>query len=287
MRRVLLLALSATACGEAREPARPPITVYAAASLARPLAAVASRFTETTRIPVRRELAGSLELSRKVSDLGAVPDVLLLADDDVIASLMPARIDWYVRFATSRLVIAFAQRSPLADSLTADNWWRVLARDGVSIGRADSAIAPAGRHALSLLRRAEGYYREPGLTGRLLARSAQRYVRSNAAELAALLEAGEVDAILEYQSVAEQYGFRYVRLPADLAPAVLYGAAVHRESPAADAATEFVAFLLGDEGARIMREGDMDVLRIPVVVGRDVPPEISALARRIAEGRRP
>lgn len=256
--------------------------MYAAASLARPLAAVGDSFRVASGVPVRLEFGGSLELARRVTDLGAVPDVLMLADDEVMAALMPRHVDWYARFATSSLVVAYTARSPGADSLTDANWWRVLARDGVSIGRADSAIAPAGRHALRLLRRASDFYREPRLSDRLLARAAQRYVRPNATELAALLEAGEVDFILEYEAVARQFGFRYVALPNDLAPAVLYGVTMARRSARAADATQFIAFLLGDRGTRILRAANLNALSVPVALGRNVPPEVSAVVRRVA-----
>lgn len=255
--------------------------MYAAASLARPLATLGDAFQEASGVPLRAELGGSLELARRITDLGMAPDVLLLADDEVIASLMPAHVDWYVRFATSPLVVAYTTRSPGADSLTGENWWRMLTRDGVSIGRADSAIAPAGRHALRMLRRASEYYREPGLSDRLLARSATRYVRPNATELAALLEAGEVDFILEYEAVARQFGFRYVSLPSDLAPAVLYGAAMPRQSARAADATRFITFLLDDRGTRILRAANMNALSVPVALGRNIPPEVSAVVRRV------
>jgi molybdate/tungstate transport system substrate-binding protein len=282
VRRTLLLAIWLSACGDGRDPDLPPLTVYAAASLARPLATAAESFQEGHDIAIQTELGGSMELARRMTDLGGQPDVVLLADDEVVAALLPEHLDWYVRFATSRLVIAYTPRSRHADSIDTENWWRLLSRGDVAIGRADSALAPAGRHALSVLRRAEGYYDQDDLAGQLLARAGPAFVRPNAAELAALLEAGEVDYILEYESVARQYGFRYVSLPADLAPRVLYGASVPRRSTRVEDGVRFVAFLLGDEGVRILRASNVDVLRIPVAVGENVPPAISEIVRTIA-----
>jgi molybdate/tungstate transport system substrate-binding protein len=242
---------------------------------------LADSFRVTTGIPLRVELGGSLELSRRTTDLGTPPDVLLLADDVVMAALMPAHLDWYVRFATSSLVVAHGDRARGVDSISPENWWRILSAEGVTIGRADSAIAPAGRHALGVLRRAEAYYGQRGLTQQLLSRSGPRLVRPNATELAALLDAGQVDFILEYESVARQFGFRYVKLPADLAPAVLYGAGVPKASSRAEDAVRFVVYLLGPDGERIMRAAHVDVLRTPVVIGRNIPVEVSSLGRTV------
>jgi molybdate/tungstate transport system substrate-binding protein len=270
------------ACGSRREEPREPITVFAAASLARPLKTLADSFTQRSNVSVLSELGGSLEQSRKITDLGRIPDVLMLVDDDVVAALAPTHLEWYVRFATNRVVIAYTQRSKNADSITIDNWWRVLARPDVRVGRADPGTAPAGRHALALIGRVDTHYSRPGLSDSILARSPLRYMRPNATELAALLETGEVDYILEYESVARQYGFRFVTFPDELAPAILYGLSVPRRAAHAADGVRFAAFALSDHGRRILRAAHVDVLPVPVAVGPNVPPEIAALVRTTA-----
>lgn len=274
------------ACAEPRpEPPRDPITVFAAASLARPLKILADSFQRRTRIPTRAELGGSMEQSRKITELGRTPDVLMLVDDETIAALMPAHLDWYVRFATNRLVVAYTGRSKHGDSITGDNWWRVLTRRDVSIGRADPNIAPAGKGALALLRRAETYYQRTGLAQQLLARAGTKYVRPNATELAALLETGEVDYILDYESVARQYGFRFVSLPADLVDVVLYGISVPRAAVNFSGGVAFAAFVLSDQGKRILRDAHVTMLSVPVAVGSAVPPEVSGSVRTASAAR--
>lgn len=259
-----------------------PITVFAAASLARPLTVIADTFATHADNVARLELGGSLEHARRVTDLGRTPDVLMLADDAVIASLMPAHIGWYVRFATSPIVVAYRRGAAHASDITSENWWRVLTRTGVTIGRADSTIAPAGRHALSVLRRAEAFYRDSGLTQRLMANARVRDVRPNATELAALLEAGAVDFILEYESVARQYGFDFVSLPPDLSAGVLYGIAIPRAAPQRAAALEFTKLVLSEPGKRALRDAHFTALRVPVAVGDSVPADITALVRTLA-----
>jgi molybdate/tungstate transport system substrate-binding protein len=282
-----LLALLLVACRERPEQPKPPITVFAAASLARPLKILADSFQDWTRVSMQAELGGSIEQARKITELGRIPDALLLVDEDVVAALMPTYIDWYVRFATNRIVVAYTPRSKHADSITSDNWWRILSRRDVTVGRADPAAAPAGRRALSVLRRTETYYQRPGLGDRLLARATLRYVRPNATELAALLETGEVDYILEYESVARQYGFSFVMLPEDLADAILYGISVPRQAAHFAEGVEFVAFVLSDEGKRILRDASVSVLSVPVAIGSAVPPEISQRVRIVAVAAAP
>jgi len=280
-----LLLLIAACGGERRAEPRPPITVFAAASLARPLKVLADSFHQRANVAVLVELGGSLEQSRKLTDLGRVPDVLMLVDDEVVAALVPSYLDWYVRFATNHLVVAFSSKSRHGDSISAENWWRILSSADVTIGRADPGIAPAGRHALDLLRRAETYYNRAGVSDAVLARSGLRYLRPNATELAALLETGEVDYIIDYESVARQYGFKFVSLPEDLAPAILYGISVPRQSARARAAVEFVAFALSEQGKNILRESQITVLSVPVAIGTNVPPEIADVVRIVADAR--
>lgn len=261
---------------------RSPITVFAAASLVRPLAALRDSFERITDTPVLIELGGSLEHARKLSDLGRMPDVLILADDDVMAALVPTYLDWYVRFATNRVVVAYTARSRGADSISTENWWRVLSRGGVTLGRADPEIAPAGRHALALIQRAESFYDRPDLADSILAHSPKRYLRANAAELAVLLEAGEVDYALEYESVARQFGFNFVELPPELSPPILYGMSVPRQAPRVEDGTAFVAFALSTRGKDVLREGRVNVLRVPVAIGTNVPQEITDVVRTLA-----
>ena len=271
------------ACGETRDDPPPePITIFAASSLAKPLEALADAFQGEAEVPVLAELGGSIEHSRKITDLGRTPDVLMLVDDEVIAALMPTHLDWYVRFATNRVVVAYTDSSAHADSITAENWYRMLVRDDVRVGRADATLAPAGRHALALLQRAEGVYGLPHLSERVLQRSTLRYVRPSAAELAVLLETGEVDYILEYESVARQYGFRFLALPTELSLPVLYGVSVPRQATHAESAVRFVASLLSDDGKKLMREAHVNMLRVPVALGTNIPTEITEVVRTLA-----
>ena len=277
----VLAILLACADAPAREQ-RPPLTVFAAASLTRPLTALRDSFQRTHDIPLLVELGGSLELARKITELGRVPDILMLVDDEVIAALVPTYLDWYVRFGTNRMVVAYRDQARGGDSISPENWWRVLSRRDMRVGRADPKVAPVGRHALTLLQRAEAFYQQNDLADSVLARSPDTLLRPTATELAALLETGEVDYILEYESVARQYGFKFVPLPTELAPPILYGVSVPRQAPSIASANQFVAFLLSDAGRSVLRHWNVDVLPTPIAIGTNVPPEVIELVRTVA-----
>ena len=309
MRRALLcLVLAIAACQQRSDRggsvAIDSLVVYEAASLAVPMRAALDSFSRRGGATVAQEEHGaSLELARRLTELHRIPDVIALADQEVFPQmLMPGMVRWYATFARNRMVIAFTGRSRHATEVTAANWWAVLLRDDVLVGRTDPELAPAGYRALIVYRLAEAYYHEPGLATRLEARTPPRLMRGNAAELAALLAAGELDYIVEYESLARAQHFRYITLPEsiDLGEAsradtyasasvrvarghdtvelhgvpIRYGVAIPRASPHPATAERFVRFLLGANGRAILRAHNVDVLDRAVFVGDSVPPSL-------------
>ena len=280
---------------------RDTVVVYVAASLARPMRAIADSLLRKQNATVLLESGGSLEHARKVTELGRVPDVLVLADHEVFPQLlMPEHVESYVPFARNRMVIAYTSRSRFADEITSANWRAILQRPGVEVGRPDPDRAPAGYRTLLLLGLAEAHYRDAQLGARLLGRSPPRNIRGNAAELAGLLELGELDYIFEYESLARSHAFKFVTLPREIdlsdprlaqhyatvsvrvagrnprdsvrfvgAP-ILYGVAVPRDAPRPAAAARFVDFLLGD-GKGVLRAAYVDMM--------DAPKRVSATAQ--------
>jgi molybdate/tungstate transport system substrate-binding protein len=120
-----------------------------------------------------------------------------------------------------------------------------------------------------------------------MANAPLRFVRPNATELAVLLETGEVDFILEYESVARQYGFEFVALPRDMPAAVVYGLSIPRAAPDPRAATDFAMLVLSDRGKRLLRDAHLSALRTPVAVGANVPSEIADLVRTVGRPAEP
>jgi molybdate/tungstate transport system substrate-binding protein len=298
-RLAALLAL-ARPCEAATAPRADTVVVFAAASLAVPVRAALDSFARLTGAVVRQENGASLELARRITELGRVPDVIALADQEVFPQLLvPRATSWYVRFARNRMVVAFTDRSTGAAQLTAANWHRVLSRPDVRVGRSDPRLAPAGYRTLLLFRLAEEHYHLPGLASRLEARTPPGLVRANASELVALLQAGELDYIVDYESLARANHLEYVTLPPEIdlgdparaadyardsvrvatrtdtvtrvgAP-ILYGASVPRAAPHHEAGLRVLAFMLGAEGRALLRARSVDALDIPELVGDRVP----------------
>jgi molybdate/tungstate transport system substrate-binding protein len=280
--------------------------VYNAGSLARPLRAALDSFSARSGIPFEQESAGSLESARKLTELGKVPDLIALADHEVFPQiLMPGHVTWYARFARNRMVLMHSDQSRFASEITPDNWRAVVLRPGVEIGRADPNLDPAGYRALMAMQLAEMHYGEGGLAKRLLDVAPERNVRSKEVDLVALVQAGELDYVWIYESIARATGLRFVRLPHEMdlgfpqdsgrydsavvrvlgkgvgdtitlrGSPIIYGFSIPVNAPHPEVAREFAAFLLG-EGKGIMRAAHLPVYERAVVVGTGAPADITA-----------
>lgn len=277
----------------------PTLTVFNAAALGPPLRDALTAFAGVPRrMVIAQENAPSLEVIRKMTELGQTPDVLAVADERLLPALViPAYARWYVRFGTTALVLAYGPSARFGEEITTANWWRVLQRPGVQVGRSDLRVDPSGYRADMVMQLAEGFYHEPGLTARLRATIPARNVRRAEADLSAHLEAGELDYGWTYENLARAHGLRYVKLPPEIdlsapahaaryrtasvtvaqprgqAPLVLRGApivfALTIPSRAAqpDLAADFVRFLLSADGGTLLRRSGFVPLPAPEFVG--------------------
>lgn len=277
------------------------LVVFNAGSLARPMRAVLDSFAAREHVQALQENAGSLETARKLTELGKIPDVIALADEDVFPSLlMPSQVTWYARFARNRMVLAYTDKSRGAGEITADNWWQILQRPNVETGRSDPHLDPNGYRTLLVLQLAERHYAVPGLAAQLLGVMPARNVRPKEADLVALLQAGEFDYIWSYESMARNIGLRFVQLPAAIdlsSPAdslaydaasvrvrgnhadsvtfrgrpIVYALAIPDAAPHRVLAEKFVRYLLSLDGQRVLRAHGLDAFEVPSFVGSSIP----------------
>jgi molybdate/tungstate transport system substrate-binding protein len=278
------------------------ILIFIAASLTKPLQPALDAYAARTHTVILRESGATLEHVRKITELRRTPDLLLLADADVFPRfLVPKYSSWFAEFARNRIVVAYTDRSKHAKEINAENWTKILSGNDVEVGRTDPNLAPVGYRTLLMFDLAARYYKMPGLTRTLLAHAPEKNIRPNAAELAALLGAGELDYIYDYQSVAESNGFKFVRLPTqiDLGDAkqasyyagasvqvrgttpgtnatfkgqpILYGATIPAAAPHAQAARELYRYLTSAPVVAQLRAAHVDMLAHPIVVGRGAP----------------
>lgn len=294
----ILLVLLLAACSAPRGPER-TLTVYNAGSLARPLKAVLDTFARREGVTIAQESAGSLETARKLTELGKIPDIIALADAEVFPRyLVPALVEQYTLFANNRMVVAYTERSRYAGEMSSVRWAEILTRSDVEVGRADPELDPNGYRTLMVWQLTERATGREGLAKRLAAQAPQRNVRPKEADLVGLLQAGELDFIWSYESMAKATGLRYVLLgdSVDLSSTelaafyatasvsvrgatqgssveftgepIVYAFAVPRNAPNAALAQRFATFLVSDEGKAILRREGLDALELPRLVRR-------------------
>ena len=290
------------------------IVVYNAGSLALPLRTALDSFAAREHVTVEQENAGSLETARKLTELGKIPDIVAVADYEVIPLLLiPSHATWYATFARNRMVLAYEDRSRGAADINTSNWWQVVTRPGVQVGRADPSLDPNGYRTLLVWQLAERFYKQPGLAQKLLATAPPRNVRPKEADLVGLLQAGEFDYIWSYESIAQGVGARYVTLPSEIdlsasadsaayavasvrvagktprdsvtmrGQPIVYAFTVPTHAPHPTIAAKFAEYLASPDGKRVMRGAKLDVLERFEVVGTGVPAELRG---RPGSGRR-
>jgi molybdate/tungstate transport system substrate-binding protein len=241
---VLTLVVLAAAAGCTDSgPERTTLTVVPAGSLLSPLEEVEAAFeSQHPDIDVRIEGHGSIQAVRQVTDLGRAIDVVAVADASLIPDMMYIPMsegdgnytDWYTPFATNEMVLAYTDRSAGADEITAENWYRVLARPDVRVGFSNPMLDACGYRALMVMALAEEHYGEPGLFEAIIGASfdpplaparadgvttitlpelmkptdEKVAIRDGSIYLLSLLDAGGIDYAFEYKSVAAEHGLR-------------------------------------------------------------------------------
>src|SRR5437899_2300560 len=99
------------------------LIIYLAASLNKPMQPLLDAYAARSGTVIQRESGATLEHVRKVTELHRVPDLMLLADAEVIPQLLlPKYATWYAEFARNRLVVAYTPKSKQAAELNANTW---------------------------------------------------------------------------------------------------------------------------------------------------------------------
>ena len=142
----------------AESDAKTPLVVFAAGSLILPFADLEKAFEAANPdIDVQAEYHGSIQVMRHVTDLHEEIDVVATADASLIPMLMYASkvpetgqpyADWYIRFASNRLALAYRPESKYASEINAENWPEILARPDVKLGLSDPRFDASGYRTL-------------------------------------------------------------------------------------------------------------------------------------------
>jgi len=217
------------------------VRVFHAGSLAVPLAEAESQFEALhPNMDVQRESMGSVKAIRQITDVGKRADVLASADYSLIPGMMyPEYADWYVRFATNDMVLAYnPDKSKYAAEITPNNWYEILRKEGVVFGFSNPNLDPCGYRSLMVMQLAELHYKDSRIFDDLVLNNTaitisedadgtflmtvpedpkpnteKVDIRPKSVELVAFVEEGGLDYAFEYRSVAVQHNLAFVDLP--------------------------------------------------------------------------
>ncbi len=191
--------------------------VIHAGSLTYPVHKIARAFEkENPGVRVLTEAWGSKAGARRVIEIETPADVFMSADYMVIEHmLIPEHASMNIKFARNEMSIVYTERSRYQSEITTENWYEIMLRPDVSIGRSNPDHDPCGVRAVFTSKLAEIYYNIDGLANMLLSKDKQN-IRPKETDLIALLETGHIDYIFLYRSVAVQHDLKYLILPDEL-----------------------------------------------------------------------
>lgn len=228
------------------------LKVLCAGSLMFPLDRVEDAFEKShPNVDVQIEGHGSIQVIRQITELDKDADVLMVADYSLIPIMMynttipntnQSYADWYIRFASNSIVLAYTNQSKYANEINATNWYKILARSDVKFGFPNPLIDALGYRVLFTIQLAEVYYQNDGIFEELISPNfnpafgsikvngtyhitvpetqtpvgGKVILRASSIPLIPLLETGSVDYCFLYLSNVKQYGFSYIELPSQI-----------------------------------------------------------------------
>ena len=281
------------------------IVILHAGSLSRPFQELAAIYqSRHPRSKLLLEAAGSRQCARKIADLGRRADVFGSADYKVVENLLvPEHARFNIHFAVNEMVIAFNDRSRRRPEITADNWHEILLDPQIRFGRSDPNSDPCGYRTEMVFQLVEHHQGEVGLAERLSKKHDRTYIRPKETDLLALLEAGEIDYLPIYRSVAEQHGLRFVRLAPEVnlgdpehaalyrtarvtvtgktpgslielvGEPIVYSLTIPTDAPNSGGAVEFLSLALGPDGRSVFEKCGQRPIIPPRVTGGEALPE--------------
>jgi molybdate/tungstate transport system substrate-binding protein len=307
MALVGLVAIGCCAAGTVA--AAETLLIYAAGTLAVPLGEIDTLFERANPgVTVTLQTGGSVMMAKRIADLHQRPDILAVADYNVIPKYLfgvngePVFTDWYVGFARNALTFLYTPKSKGAQEISPQNWYDVLSRPGVKIGRGNPDTDPSGYRLLQMLSLAETYYERRKLAKRVLKNAGPDNVRDTETELIPPLQRGEIDYLADYRSDAVQHHLQSLDLPPGIdlsdpacAPGyaaavahtgngdvpgtpIVYAATILAGSPHAELAAKYLAFVLSPEGQAVFTRDGFGAMNPPIAVNLEgVPPSLRAL----------
>ena len=258
-----------------------PVDVLSAGSLQNVLQEqVAPAFQQATGYTLNNTSMGSDAIASGIKVGTLQGDVFLSASPAVNRTLQGSAngnwVSWYASFGSSPLVLGYNPSSKFAADLRTKPWYDVIDQPGFLIGRTDPATDPKGVLAITALDQAAKAHDIPAL--KTIASSTSNVYPETS--LVGQLQAGQLDAGFFYGVEAAAANMKTVPLSGTKL-AGIYTITLLNRAPHEATARAFVAFLLGKDGQRILKENGIVPIAPPTVTGRSsVPKDLTGLLSR-------
>lgn len=309
MHRTIILAAAGLALflgggsGQAAEPTN--LTIFAAGTLAVPFRQLDALFEQQhPGVAVQPIFGGSVMMAKRITNLHQRADLIAVADYSVIPKYLfgAKAATWYAGFARNAVTFVYTDKSKYAAEITPSNWYQVLARPGVEIGRSDPDTDPSGYQTVQMLNLAEKFYKSPGLAAKILANAPRANMRDTETALISALQLGQIDYLAIYRSDALQHHFRFLNLPAmidlsdprnaafyatavaktkggDLAGTpIVYAATIPKTAEHGALAQAYLRLLLGPKGQAVLKKNGFGTVAPAYAAGiAAMPPSLQPL----------
>ncbi|MFB6228370.1 MAG: extracellular solute-binding protein [Halobacteriales archaeon] len=190
------------------EGAGQPVSMLVAGSLANPME---NGLRPALDRPLRVEAHGSAHGARLVASGKRDPDIVSLADTVLFSAPMSA--DWYAKFATNAVVLAYDPETPggaRIERRAPDRWYDPLLSGDVRFGRTDPDLDPLGYRTLFVFKLASDHYGVAVDLRKAIPRRGQIYPETR---LASAFETGGVEAAMVYRSTAIEREYEFISFP--------------------------------------------------------------------------
>lgn len=288
------------------------LIIFHAGSLSIPFQKIIDEFKkEYPEVAIKKEISGSIECARKITELKKDCDLIATSDFSVIDNLLiPNYAEWNLKFANNELVIAFNEKSHFQNEINSNNWFNILLQNKVKYGRSDENLDPCGYRTLMMFKLSEIYYNEKSLAEKLSEKNKEN-IRSKEVDLLPLLNAHEIDYIIIYKSVAEQHKLKFITLSDSInlknpklenyykqvsikikktihdstniiGSPINYSLTIPKHSKHKSLAIKFISFLLDkNKGIRILQENNLNPISPAISKQYDIlPNEIKKLSQK-------
>lgn len=158
--------------------------------------------------------ASDLENIYDMCHFKKTPDVVVFSDESLIEKDVSAFIDWYICFASDRIVLAFTNKSKYNSEINEHNWYNIISKKDVIAARANEKISSLGYRTLMMLDLAENYYHQD--FSNIHRNFSSQNIFSTEKELTFLLLSADLDYVFTYLSSALQYDLKYIALPDEI-----------------------------------------------------------------------